>query len=135
MKQKIQSKLLTSLREGLSAIRLSDYLNKIFTSRGENVEDNGCIMLLKTGAQCTVSGMGKIFEQFKESGKIEQYGGPSHQPVTFYDDDFEHAAYRILNFDQTFYKMPYDCRSSMSCKLFTFFYNILTATFTERKSL
>ena len=107
----MQSNLLTSLHEGLASIRMADFLNKIMFSRGEDVCDTGCILLLKTGVQCTIAGSGKIFQEFQESGQVKEYSTVS--PVSFYAENFETASYRILNFDQTFYKMLYDCRKSM----------------------
>ena len=108
----MQSKLLTSLREGLSSIRMAEFLKKIMLSRGQDVGDTGCILLLQTGNQCTIAGSGKIFDHFQETGQVMNYGGSQQKPVSFYDDDFEEAAYRIMKFDQTFYRMPYDCRKS-----------------------
>ena len=115
----MQSKMLTSLREGLASIRMAEFLNRIMQSRGEENVDTGCILLLKTGKQCTVAGSGNIFKHFQETGNLENYGGPSAQPVTFYDEDFESAQYRIFKFDQTFYKMPYDCRSSTLSNIYS----------------
>ena len=109
----MQSKLLTSLREGLAAIRMAEYLNKILASRGEAVEPTGCILLLKTGQQSTISGTGDIFQRFKQTGEVKEYCADVQEPVSFYDDNFDRAHYRFLTFDQTFYKMPYDCRKSM----------------------
>ena len=103
--------MLTSLREGLTAIRMSNFLSKIQESRGEAVANPGCLILLKTGNQCTVAGSGELFDKFRRTGELKEYGGNA-SPVSFYADNFETAAYRILKFDQTFYKMPYDCRNS-----------------------
>ena len=67
---------------------------------------------MKTGNQCTLSGSGDIFDHFLTTGEIKDYGGKSQEPVSFYDESFETASCRLIKFNQTFYKMPYDCRKS-----------------------
>ena len=42
------------------------------------------------------------------------YSGYGTEASTFHDSDFEMAPLRIINYDQTFYWMPYDVRKSES---------------------
>ena len=110
----MQSKLLTSLHEGLAAIRMADFLKKNLEFRGEKVDEMGCILVLKTGNQCTVSGTGQIFDKFKKNEEMNKYCGYADDTVNFYDENFESAPYQLMKFDQTFFKMPYDCQKSRS---------------------
>ena len=101
---------------------MAEYLNKIMVSHGQAVEAPGCILLFKTGEQSTISGSGDIFQRFKDTGELKEYCTAVQQPVSFYNNNFEQVHYRSLTFDQTFYKMPYDCRNSM------FFWHIIYYT-------
>ena len=72
----------------------------------------GFVSLIDTGKQCTISGYGEIFDNFLKTYKLEGFTGFGRKPSGFYDADYETAPCRVMNFDQTYHKMPYDCRRS-----------------------
>ena len=58
-------------------------------------------------------GCGEVFDNFKSSGDLNKYTGISGDPKKYYEDGWQDALLRLMKFDQSFYKMPYDCRKSM----------------------
>ena len=101
-----------SIREGLAAIRISEFLNEQLKGLGIKMGIPGALIFLETGEQCTSAGVGKLFEDFKRTGKITKHSGYGHKARTFYEPNFETAPFRFINFDETYHKMPYDARAS-----------------------
>ena len=75
-------------------------------------EDVGHVLVIDTGGQTTISGTGKIFDEFKESGTLKNYTGYGQEPKTFFEKGYKRAGVRYMNFDETYHGMPYDCRCS-----------------------
>ena len=124
LRTKLSSTLLTGLREGLASIRIADFLNQKLTEDGEDIPSAGGLMILDTGKQCSIAGYGKLFEEFLSSGKVTEFTGYGQKPKTFYDKNFETSPCRIFNFDQTYYKQPYDARTR-KISLIAIFSNVL----------
>ena len=53
-----------------------------------------------------------MFDTFNSSGDLNKYTGCSGKPKKYYEDGWQDAMLRLMKFDQSFYKMPYDCRKS-----------------------
>ena len=101
-----------AIREGLAAVRISDFLDGVLGIFGkESQASNGVVMAIDVDGQCTIAGIGKMFETFKATGKIQHYSGYGQEPKTFYQANYAKAACRFMKFDETFWKMPYDVRS------------------------
>ena len=103
---------MTSLREGIAATRIADFLNDQLRLLGKINGSAGAVIALVTGEQCTISGVGPMYDDFLKTGKLRNYSGFGQEATTFYDKDFESAPLRIMKYDETFYKMPYDVRKS-----------------------
>ena len=89
-----------------------NFLNAKLEAMGEETGVPGLVMAIDTGHQCTLTGVGRMFEDFLQSGKVTEYTGFDQEPAKFYDKKNYHTAEcRIMQFDESFYKMPYDCRS------------------------
>ena len=99
----------TCLREGIAATQIAKVYND---KKGHNSSNLGYFMAVDTGGQCTVSGSGQMFENFLATGKLENFTGCGEIPVKFYEENFENVPYCVMKFDQTFDKMPYNCRTS-----------------------
>ena len=110
------STVCTSVREGLAAIRIADFLNnKLSEEKGEQKGPTGACIVMDTGTQSTIGGVGKIFEQFRQNGKVTDYTGFEQEPTEMYDKKSYHTApCRLMTFEQTYYRMPYDCCSRKS---------------------
>ena len=53
-----------------------------------------------------------MYENFLRTGKLTNYSGYGTEARKFEDNDFEAAPLRLINYDETFHKMPYDvCKS------------------------
>ena len=103
---------MTSLREGIAATRIADFLNQQLKLLGQINGPAGALIAVDTGEQCSISGVGPIYEHFIQTGKLMNYSGYGTEASTFHDNDFNTASLRIVNYDETFYKMPYDVRKS-----------------------
>ena len=112
---------MTSLREGLTAARISEFLNGQLNSVGVNTGIPGAVIYLHTGQQLNVTGVGPIYEEFKRTGKLVNYFGGPQQATRFTEPNFENANVRFFKFDETFYKMPYDVRKSKLQQIVTTF--------------
>ena len=113
LERKILSALCTSIREGIASLRIADFLRQKLADLGKEMRGvSGGIFLIDTGEQCTIGGVGEIFDDFRWTGKIVNYTGYGGEPATMYDKKNYHTApCSIMNFDETYYRMPYDCRS------------------------
>ena len=99
-----------SLREGVAATRIADFLNDQLKCIGMNNGPTGAVIAIETGGQLTFSGVGNIYEEFKQSGRIGRY--PLQKAVPFNEPNFVSAPIRNINYDETFHVMPYDARKS-----------------------
>ena len=112
LKRKLRSTIMKSLREGVAAARIADFLNDQLKSIGIKNEPAGAIICVHSGTQYSVSGCGKIFDQFIRTANLTKFTGSNDKPATFYEANFETAPIRLVKFDETFHKMPYDVRKS-----------------------
>ena len=70
------------------------------------------VSLYDLGGQTTISGSGKIFKDFLESGLLRNFSGYGQKPIIFYKDDFDSASIRLMNLDETYFGMHYDVLDS-----------------------
>ena len=114
LQTKIQSRMHTCIWKGIETGRLSDALNSRLFADLHGLSKAGIFIAIDTTHQCTFAGTGPIFENFKRTGKLENYTGFGMTPTTFYEPDFDVAKVRYINFDETYAGMPYDCTDSKS---------------------
>ena len=120
------STLRNAIRGGFNVSRLAEYLQKRLSQGASNEREVGHVFLVDTGGQTTISGSGKIFENFKKCGKLSGYTGMGENAVEFFDKGYKTANLRYMNFDETYHGMPYDCtRSKYICN---FKYFVVLAT-------
>ena len=109
MARRIDSSLCNTVRAGFN--------NKRTVQAGTEEKPVGHISIIECGGQATISGSGKIYENFKATGLLNFFSGCGQIPITFFDENYDTAELREMNFDETYYGMHYDCRSS---KIFYF---------------
>ena len=107
---------MSCIRYGLATGRLCDVLNHRL-SRALGLK-TGIFIALDTGLQMTYAGKGPIFEYYKKTGKIGNHTGFGLKPSNFYDEDYDLAKLRVINFDKTYANSPYDCSSSNAINSF-----------------
>ena len=112
LRTRIESHLRTTIRYAIATGRIAHYYNNKLLGADKNDRKVNIFMHLDTGKQSTVSGLGKIYEEYKKTGKIANYTGYGLAPVEFGDEDFDSAPYRKIDFDETYAHMPYDARRS-----------------------
>ena len=103
MKGKLFSTIMTALKEGIAVTRIVDFLNDQLKIIGQINGPAGALIAVDTGEQCSISGVGPIYENFLRTGKLMNYSGFGTEASTFHDSDFETAPLRIINYDETFY--------------------------------
>ena len=64
-----------------------------------NLSGLACI---DTGIQCSVSGHGKMFQDFKESGSVTDHTGAGGPLVNSAQSNFEDAPFREVNYADTY---------------------------------
>ena len=94
---------MTALKEGIAVTRIADFLNDQLKIIGQINGPAGALIAVDTGEQCSISGVGPIYENFLRTGKLMNYSGFGTEASTFHDSDFETAPLRIINYDETFY--------------------------------
>ena len=106
------SRVCSSVWEGFAAVQIAQFLNEKLEHLEEDVGLTGLVLAIDTGQQSTLAGTGQMYEEFRCSSKVIDYTGYGQEPTKFYDKQNYHTApCRIMQFDETFYKMPYDCHS------------------------
>ena len=100
-------------RVGYNVSRLSDYCQERFhIELGITKKAVGHVFAVDMGGQTTISGTGEIYENFKKTGQLNGYAGFGETPKTFFEKGYKSASLRYMKFDETYHRMPYDCRDS-----------------------
>ena len=113
LKKKIQSHLRTCIRYGIGTARIVDHMYmRLFEASNIAKKDTNVVILLDTGGQATVSGVGKVYEHFLKTGLLENFTGYGTWPAKYDDEHFEGAPLRMMTFAESFADMDYNCRES-----------------------
>ena len=91
VKGKLFSTIMTSLHEGIAATRIADFLNEQLRVLGKINGTAGAVLAVDTGEQCTISGVGPMYDEFLRTGRLTNYSGYGQKATTFHDKDFESA--------------------------------------------
>ena len=79
---------------------------------GVPIPNIGAVMSIDTGVQCSVSGSGKMYTDFKRTGAIAGYTGFGASPVSFSHPNYADAPYREVTFKDTFANSTLKCAES-----------------------
>ena len=91
VKGKLFSTIMTSLYEGIAATRIADFLNEQLRVLGKINGTAGAVLVVDTGEQCTILGVGPMYDEFLRTGRLTNYSGYGQEATTFHDKDFESA--------------------------------------------
>ena len=114
LEKKIQSHLRTAIWYGIGTGWLADEWNLRLLPAITYKRDVNIISLIDTGKQCTIAGMGKVFEKFLETGKIKDFTGFGLVPAKYSDEHFSEAPLRVMSFAESYSEMQYTCKKSNS---------------------
>ena len=103
LQKKTQSQLRSCVRYGIGTARIADHCNKRIFKASKIKREADFLMFVDTGKQCTISGQGKLFQEFLETGKIGNFSGKSTIPAKFSEEHFDEAPFRIMAFADSFY--------------------------------
>ena len=110
LERRMNSSLSSAIHYCFNTVRYAEIYNK--RKNSDESKPVGHISLVQTGNQMTLSGSGEIYEQFKAWGFLQNLSGIATEPVSFFQDGYKNAPVRAIKFDETYYDMHYDVRSS-----------------------
>ena len=113
LETKIQSMLRSTIRNGIATVRLADHLNERLLVAGLPKRETNFNAVIDTGKQCTVSGIGKMYDQFLETGVLKDFTGWGTKPALSQDSHFAEAPLRLMTFADTYGNNKY--KESMIC--------------------
>ena len=113
LETKLYSSLRNAVRGGYNISRLAEYLQARLLEMGKQEKDVGHVLLVDTGGQTTISGSGPIFENFKETGQLQNFSGYGEIPKNFFEKGYKSAKLRYMKFNETYHRMPYNCTRSI----------------------
>ena len=104
---------MTSFRAGHSALRVAkEYHRRRNEISGVPIPNIGGVMCIDTGSQCSLSGVGKIYNDFKRTGSIAGYSGFGSAPVPSAHPNYAEAPYTEVRFRDTFANSTMKCAES-----------------------
>ena len=105
--------LRTCIRYDIGTTRIADHLyERLFKASEIPKKDTNVVILIDTSGLATVSGVGKVYENFLKTGVLENFTGYGMRPAKFDEPHFEDAPIRMMTFAESFADMDYDCRES-----------------------
>ena len=102
---KIHSHLRNLVRCSIATGRFADRCNeRIADAQNSEKKVVNMIFFSDTGKQCTIAGMGPIFENFLQTGdlNLKDLTGFGTSPATSTQEHFDEASFRIMNFADTY---------------------------------
>ena len=93
-------------------MRIADLLNDKLSKLGQKTGKASAFMALDTGGQCTIGGIGKMFDEFRKSGRVKNYSGYGETLKKYGEDGFKDCSVRYIKLDETYFNMPYSCVNS-----------------------
>ena len=77
-------------------------MNQRLSAAGLPERQTNLNIVLDTGKQCTVSGVGEMYEEFLRTGILKYFTGWGTKPAGSEDSHFEEAPLRIMTFADTY---------------------------------
>ena len=103
LREKIQSHLRNAIRCSIATGRFAEELNRhISQATGIDQDLVHMMFFLDAGKQSTMVGMGRMYEEFLKSGKLEGYSGFGTRPAEFNEEHYDEAPLRIMTFSNTY---------------------------------
>ena len=93
---------MTGIRTSLSALRVGAEINDRLRQMGLPTQNFGGLVCIDTGVQCNFAGEGRIYENFKATGRLYGYTGFGSNPVQSSSQGYEDAPLREVSFADTF---------------------------------
>ena len=93
---------MTGIRTSLSAFRVGAEINQRLREMGLPTQNFGGLICIDTGVQCNFAGSGRVYENYKATGKVFGYTGFGSNPVKSNEAGFEDAPVREVSFADTF---------------------------------
>ena len=103
--------LRSTICNGIGTICIAEHLNRRLLASGLPPRKTNLNILIDTGKQCTVSGMGEAHDTFKQMGYLQNFTGYGTKPAVSGDSHFSEAPLRLMTFFDT-YGNDNDCKKS-----------------------
>ena len=101
----MQSHLRTCVRFGIGTGRIAQHYNERISATLNIKRLTNILLAIDTGKQCTISGFGKVYDEFMRTGVVKNYTGCGTIPATCDEEHFDEAPLRIMSFADTFGNM------------------------------
>ena len=105
----IESSTKTAVRTTIATSRFTAKRNELDSRRLKGLA--GSMIMLSDGEFATVGGHGDLFERFLQTKQLSGYPGEKSPVVSILDDNYTDADLKLMRFDQTYDKLPYDASS------------------------
>ena len=103
LETKINSHLRNSVRCCIATGRICDHYNqRDSAARQTNKRIVNMIIYLDTGKQCTLAGMGEMYDNFVNTGEVSTFNGMITKPANSKDKHFEEAPLRVMSFSDIY---------------------------------
>ena len=64
--------------------------------------------MVSDGCHSVFGGSGELFEEFLRTRQLKNYAGEGEKLAFITDDNYAESKLKVVRFDQTFDKLPYD---------------------------
>ena len=76
--------------------------------QGINSDKVSSFVIVTNGEDTVVSGFGYLLDNFIRTKQLSGYPGQNENVSVLSDEDYQASKLKLMRFDQTFDKMPYD---------------------------
>ena len=94
--------LRNTIRHGIGTIHLADHLNARLHASGLPRRETNLSMMIDTGKQCTFSGKGESFKDYKRTGYLRGFTGYGEKPALSKDPHYSEALLRFMSLADTY---------------------------------
>ena len=108
----IESSALTAICKAIATVRHIEHRNSLLHANNSKV---GCFSMISDGNQAIFGGKGEMYDEFVKTKMLKNYPGEEEEVAFHTDDDYQDAKLKIIRFDQTFDRLPYDASDRKYC--------------------
>ena len=102
-----------------SAVRVTVATSRCIVRRnqlqGQDSDKVSSFVMLSNGEDTVVSGYGYLIDTFIRTKQLSGYPGQNENVSVLSDVDYKESKLKLMRFDQTFDKMPYDASKRKIC--------------------
>ena len=105
MNRTVESSTKSDVRVTVATSRCTVKRNQL---EGKEFDKVASFVMVTNGEDTTVSGFGYLIDNFIRTKQLSGYPGQNENVSVLADDNYQDSKLKLMRFDQTFDKMPYD---------------------------